>query len=156
MQESKNHKRRNTRSFKAQFTVPHCLMYFSYILIYSVFSATSRSCESSLMYFIRKLIFFTQALPAHSGPRPLSQFRNHFSQTGGLLGRMTRPSQGRYLNTGQHKHRINAYTHQTSMPWVGLEPTITESKRAKTAHALDRAATVTGSYWYRVRQHIMK
>jgi hypothetical protein len=27
---------------------------------------------------------------------------------------------------------------------VGFEPTITESERAKTVHALDRAATVTG------------
>jgi hypothetical protein len=33
------------------------------------------------------------------------------------------------------------------MPWVGFEPTIPESKRAKTVHALDRAATVTGIYW---------
>jgi hypothetical protein len=61
-------------------------------------------------------IFFSMALPAQSGPRPLIQFRNHFSQTVGLLGRVIRPSQGRYLNTGQHKQRINAYTHQISMP----------------------------------------
>jgi hypothetical protein len=33
---------------------------------------------------------------------------------------------------------------QTSMPWVGLEPTIPASERAKTVHALDCAATVTG------------
>jgi hypothetical protein len=32
-----------------------------------------------------------------------------FTQTVGLLGRVISPSQGRYLNTGQHKHRINAY-----------------------------------------------
>jgi hypothetical protein len=31
---------------------------------------------------------------------------------------------------------------QTSMPWVGLEPTIPVFKRAKTVHVLDRAATV--------------
>jgi hypothetical protein len=30
------------------------------------------------------------------------------------------------------------------MPWVGLEPTILASERAKTVHALDRSATVTG------------
>jgi hypothetical protein len=34
---------------------------------------------------------------------PLVQFRNHFSQTVGLLGRVISPSQGRYLNRGQHK-----------------------------------------------------
>jgi hypothetical protein len=55
--------------------------------------------------------FFSVALPAHSGPRPLLQFRNHFSQSVGLLGRVISPSQGRYLYTGQHKHRINAYIH---------------------------------------------
>jgi hypothetical protein len=82
--------------------------------------------------------------PAHSRPRPLIQFRNHFLQTVGLLGQVISPSQGLYLNTGQHKHKIKAYTHQTPMPWVGFEPTIPASERAKTVHALDRAATVTG------------
>jgi hypothetical protein len=38
----------------------------------------------------------------------------------------------------QNKHR------QTSMPWVGFEPTIPAFKQTKTVHALDRAATVTG------------
>jgi hypothetical protein len=46
------------------------------------------------------------------------------------------------------KHRTiqtqNKYTHQTSMPCVGFEPTIPASERAKTLHALDRSATVTG------------
>jgi hypothetical protein len=84
------------------------------------------------------------SFPAHSGPWPLIQFRNNFSQTVGLLGRVISPSQGSYLHTGQHKHRINAYTHQASMIWVGFEPTIPASERAKTVHALDRAATVTG------------
>jgi hypothetical protein len=51
------------------------------------------------------------ALPVHSGSWSLIQFRNHFSQTVGLLGRVISPSQGRYLNTGLHKYRINAYTH---------------------------------------------
>jgi hypothetical protein len=55
------------------------------------------------------------ALPANSGPWSLIQFSNHFSQTVGLLGRVICPPQGRYLHT-EHKHRINAYTHQTSMP----------------------------------------
>jgi hypothetical protein len=30
------------------------------------------------------------------------------------------------------------------MPWVGFEPTIPASEWAKTVHALDRSATVTG------------
>jgi hypothetical protein len=32
------------------------------------------------------------------------------------------------------------------MPCVGFEPTIPASERAKTVHALDRSATVTGNY----------
>jgi hypothetical protein len=101
-------------------------------------------------------IFFSMALPAYSGPRPLIQFLNHFSQTVGLLGRMISPSQGRYLNTGQDKHRINTYTHQTSIPWVGFEPTIPTSERAKTVHDLDRAATVIGAMWVWLYNKIMQ
>jgi hypothetical protein len=52
-------------------------------------------------------------------------------------------SQGLYLNTGQHKHRINTYTYQTSIPYVGFEPMIPASERAKTVHALDCSDTVT-------------
>jgi hypothetical protein len=47
------------------------------------------------------------------------------------------PSQGRYLHK-QNKHK------QTSMLWVGLEPTIPAFEHAKTVHALDRAVTVIG------------
>jgi hypothetical protein len=39
------------------------------------------------------------------------------------------------------------------MPGAGFEPMITESERAKTVHALDHSATVTGSqflYYYYV------
>jgi hypothetical protein len=84
------------------------------------------------------IILFSMALPAHSGPWPLIQVRNNFSQTVGLLGRVISPSQGRYLNTGQHKHRMSTTTHQTSMPWVRFEPTIPGSERASCA------ATVPG------------
>jgi hypothetical protein len=68
--------------------------------------------STSYQFSIRgiNMIFFSMALPAHSEPRPLIQFRNHFSQTVGLLGWVISPSEGRYLNTGQHKHTINAYT----------------------------------------------
>jgi hypothetical protein len=110
--------------------------------ILPVDSAKRCSCKCwSPSHLIR---LFSMALLAHSGPRPLIYFRNHFSQTVGLLGRGISPSQGRYLNKGQHKHRINVNTHEASMPWVGFEPTIPASKRAKTVHALYGAATVTG------------
>jgi hypothetical protein len=51
------------------------------------------------------------------------------------------PSQGRYLHrTTQTQNKRT----QTSMPLAGFEPTIPVFKRAKTFHALDRAASVTG------------
>jgi hypothetical protein len=64
------------------------------------------------------------------------------TQSVGLFGQWISPSQGRYLHTEQHNLRIN--TLKTSIPRVGLEPTIPAFERAKTFHALDRAATVTG------------
>jgi hypothetical protein len=58
------------------------------------------------------LFFFThQWLYSPSlGPGLFFSFVIIFTQTVGLLGRVIGPSQGRYLHTGQHKHRINAYT----------------------------------------------
>jgi hypothetical protein len=53
------------------------------------------------------------------------------------------PSQGRYLHTGQHKHRINAHRYPC-LEW-GLEPTIPVFEGTKTVRVLDRAATVIGS-----------
>jgi hypothetical protein len=71
------------------------------------------------------IYFFSMVLPTLSGPWPLIQLRNHFfhklSQTVRLLGRGISSSQGVYLNTGQHKHRINAYTpniHALSENWT--------------------------------------
>jgi hypothetical protein len=52
--------------------------------------------------------------------------------------------QGLYLITGQHKHRINTYTYQTSVPCVGFELTVPASEPPKTVHTSDRSATVTG------------
>jgi hypothetical protein len=62
----------------------------------------------------------------------------------GLLRRVISSSQGLYLNTGHHKHRVNTYTYQTSMSCVRFELTISASERAKTVHALDCSTTVTG------------
>jgi hypothetical protein len=59
---------------------------------------------------LRKLFFSPIGSTAVAGPRPLLQFRNHlFTQSVGLLGRVISPSQGHYLHTGQHEHRINLY-----------------------------------------------
>jgi hypothetical protein len=50
-------------------------------------------------------------------------------QTLGLLGQSISLSQGLCLNRGRHKQILNAYTHQTSMPYVGFEPMIPASDR---------------------------
>jgi hypothetical protein len=68
----------------------------------------------------------------------------------GLLGRVISSSQGLCLNMEQHKYRINIYSHQTFMPEAGFEPMITASERAKTFHALDRSATVTGNRYVNI------
>jgi hypothetical protein len=68
------------------------------------------------------------------GPGLFISFVIFFTQTVGLLGRGISPSQGRYLHTGQHKHRLNAYT---DMPRVGFEPTIPAFERAKTVQSSD-------------------
>jgi hypothetical protein len=40
---------------------------------------------------------------------------------------------------------------QTSMPWVRFEPMVRAFTRAKTVHALDRAATVTGTPFFMLK-----
>jgi hypothetical protein len=87
--------------------------------------------------------FFQWLFQSIQGPGLLFSFVIFFTQMVGLVGRVISSSQGLYLYTRQHKHRINAYTHQTSMPWTGFKPTIPASEWAKTVHALDRTATVT-------------
>jgi hypothetical protein len=49
------------------------------------------------------------------------------------------PSQGRYLHTGQHKHRIKAHRYQC-FKWDSNSRS-QYLERAETVHALDRAAT---------------
>jgi hypothetical protein len=59
------------------------------------------------------MVLFSMAFPAHSGPKTLVQFRNHYSHKVGLLGRVISPSQSRYLNIRQHKqnkHTPNIHT----------------------------------------------
>jgi hypothetical protein len=72
-----------------------------------------------------------------------------YIQLVGLLERVIGPSQGLYLNTGQHKHRIKAHTHtKHPCPKWDSNPR-SESERAKTVHALDRSDTVTGFVFFK-------
>jgi hypothetical protein len=66
-----------------------------------------------------------------------------YSQLAGLLGRVISSSQGLYLNTGQHKHRIN--THTPNIRALSRIRTHDHSVRAnEDSSGLDRSATVTG------------
>jgi hypothetical protein len=78
----------------------------------------------------------------HSALLSLGRFFSFliYTQLVELLGQGFSPSQGHYLYTERHKHRINCT--QTSMPRVWFEPRIPVFERAKTVNASDRAATV--------------
>jgi hypothetical protein len=75
----------------------------------NIISVSAHLSFCPIKLYIHVYISIFMALPAHSGPWPLIHFCNHFSQKVRSLGRVISPSQGPYLNTGQHKHRINAY-----------------------------------------------
>jgi hypothetical protein len=86
------------------------------------------------------------ALQPFVGPWPLLQFHNLFYTDGRTPWTSDQPV-ARPLPTHRTTQTQNKRT-WTSMPWVGFEPTILASKRAKRAHALDRAATVIGPSIY--------
>jgi hypothetical protein len=89
---------------------------FRFLLIWRTLHGHSTAYSLSQLFATIITFFFSVALPANSGPRPLIQFRNDFPQSVGPLGRVISPPQGSYVNTGEHKHRINAYTYQTFVP----------------------------------------
>jgi hypothetical protein len=52
------------------------------------------------------------------------------------------PSQGRYIHTGQHKHRINAHANIHALSGIRTHgPSVRTNEEL---HVLDRAATVIG------------
>jgi hypothetical protein len=82
------------------------------------------------------------ALQPFLGPWPLFQFLHLFTQSVGVLGQGNQPV-ARPLSAHRTPQTQNKRT-QTYMPREGFEPTIPVFKRAKTVHALDRAANVMG------------
>jgi hypothetical protein len=88
-----------------------------------------------LSYPARNLVYICLSVTV----QPLTAFSLScsFTQSVGHLGRVISPSQGSYLYTAQH--RQNKCT-QTSMLQVGFESTIPAFDRAKTVHAVERAA----------------
>jgi hypothetical protein len=70
-------------------------------IIWQPFNALSDHCAASVCLWLDNPLL---------GLGRFFSFLIFFTQSVGLLGRGTSPSQGRYLNTGQHKHRINTHT----------------------------------------------
>jgi hypothetical protein len=83
----------------------------------------------------------------------ISQFLDHFTDgrtpwTGDQLVARPLPIHRTTQTQKTARTHTHTHTHQTSMTWVGFEPTIPASERAKTVHALDRSATETGPQLY--------
>jgi hypothetical protein len=100
---------------------------------------------------IHTCLSISMALKPFVRPWPLFLVSWSFTQSEGPLGQGISPSQGRYLNTGQHKQNKCI---QTSMPQVGFELMIPVFEGAKTVHALDRAATVIARYMYKSQMSV--
>jgi hypothetical protein len=80
--------------------------------------------------YFHSFVFFHQWLYSPLlGPGLFFSFVISFTQTTGLLGGVISPPQGRYLNTGQHKHRINADTDINASSGIGThDPSVRASE----------------------------
>jgi hypothetical protein len=112
--------------------------------LFSLSSLISLCLWDDLWRFTENLYTFLISRSSTALCWTLADFSVSWStQSVGLLGREISRSQGLYLHTEQHKHRINAHTYLLE---VGLEPMIPAFERAKRVHALDRAVTVIGMH----------
>jgi hypothetical protein len=97
------------------------LIWFSAtLLLFHSIAALLRHCGYMHWHTTRSvqvIIYLSTALQPFVGSWPCFQFLDLFTQSVGLLGRGIGPSQGHYLHTEQHKHRINAHRHQC-LKWI--------------------------------------
>jgi hypothetical protein len=106
-----------------QFTTSYYPFVYDQFWQYSSICASASKMVSSLQVFRLKyyIWFIYTYLPIYGSTAlcwALASFSVSwsFTQSVGLLGRGIIPSQGRYLHTEQHKHRINAHKH-SSFKW---------------------------------------
>jgi hypothetical protein len=96
------------------------------------------------------MFFFSMVFPAHSGPWPPIQFLDHFYTDGRTPWTTDQPvarSLPRYRTTQKQNKRI----HRLNIDALsGIRTQIPASERAKTVHALDRAATVIGEGMFNI------
>jgi hypothetical protein len=97
---------------------------------------------TALIYSIYNIVFFFTGSTASLGPGLCCQFHDRFTdgRTPWTSDQLVARSLPKHRTTQTH----NKHIHQTSMPCVGFEPAIPASELAKTVHASDRSATVTG------------
>jgi hypothetical protein len=84
-------------------------------------------------------VYLSMALQPFVVPWPLFKYLDLFTQAEELLRQGISTSQGRYLHTEQHKHRIHADRHPCSKWDSNQRPQVSRGRRR-----LDRAATVIG------------
>jgi hypothetical protein len=104
-----------------------------------------RSARSKIilhLLFIHSFIS-SMALQLFVGPWPLLQFRNLFDTNGRTPWTSDQPI-ARPLPTYRRTQTQNKRTHKHQCLWVRSELTVSAFERAKTVHALDRAATAIG------------
>jgi hypothetical protein len=75
----------------------------------STHTPTTNIHDERLSTVFPNIIFFSGS-SSQFGAFPLIQFRNHFSKTVSLLGRVISSSEGLYLNTEQHKQNKRIHT----------------------------------------------
>jgi hypothetical protein len=130
---------------RQQFTCMCSIFFFAYIN--KLIKNSLFIVKKLIIHFNNKFIHFFIHQCLYSpllGPSLFVSFVLFFTQTVELLGRVISPSQGRYLHTGQHKHRTNAHTDIHALSGA-LE-------QAKVLQALDREATVIGLLTNRVHK----
>jgi hypothetical protein len=117
---SESHSKKNlANGSSSNYTQPLCEFLYEAISVWVAGAVNSLTCLTRFSYTLRCRGFFFF-------------FILIILQTVGLLERVISSSQGLYLNTGQHKHRINTYIYQTSMSCVGFGSTIPASERSST------------------------
>jgi hypothetical protein len=86
-------------------------------LEYSVYWIQQLDSKLRFHSLFLKVIFFSLALQPRWALVSAFAVSWSFLQTVGLLGRVISSSQGRYLRTGQHKHRINTHNIYPCLMW---------------------------------------
>jgi hypothetical protein len=98
------------------------------------------SCETRPAW----IIYLSTPLQPYVGPRPFFNILI-YTQSVGFLGRRISLLQSRYLHTEQHIHRLNPHRYPCH-EWDSNQM----FERAKTVHALDRAASLIGILKFRL------